>query len=161
MSQRLIRIFSRITSGARVLLEVDGLRCVAIMGVLIYHLNAQMWSACGADLRSDKVSYWINCTCSRGNFGVPLFLQSARSFFHCPFFGSTGAMETLGLISHLATVPTRCAGFSVLSRRMSSACLPCLRHMSSWIQKMCFQWDNTSLPACFMSTTLSMINPAR
>lgn len=107
MSQRLIRIFSRITSGARVLLEVDGLRCVAIMGVLIYHLNAQMWSECGADLKSDKVSYWINYTCSRGNFGVPLFFAISAFILSLPLFrfyrsdGESGTKKSFGYGAYL------------------------------------------------------------
>lgn len=69
----ILRPFQRVTHGRVLLPEIDGLRFIAIMSVVFFHLDVQMWPRCPEVLRDGLMNQALHAVLSLGNFGVPLF----------------------------------------------------------------------------------------
>ncbi|MEL7422859.1 MAG: acyltransferase [Bacteroidota bacterium] len=82
---RLAQRLSRITSSGNYIAEVDGLRFMAIMPVLLQHLSerTQRYSAVdwASPLASDPVAFWA----SRGTIGVFIFFAISGFILGLPF----------------------------------------------------------------------------
>jgi peptidoglycan/LPS O-acetylase OafA/YrhL len=76
----------RVTSGGKYVPEIDGLRFIALMSVLIYHING-FWVVKGNELDHFPnifMSIWYTIT-STGNVGVQLFFVISGYILGLPF----------------------------------------------------------------------------
>ncbi len=81
LSDRLFALLSRESSSGQFIPEIDGLRFVAIMAVIFYHLNGFVARKVGLDVHSDALSTLLN----KGNFGVQLFFVISGFIISQPF----------------------------------------------------------------------------
>jgi peptidoglycan/LPS O-acetylase OafA/YrhL len=79
------RRLSRITSTDRFLPEIDGLRFVAIVSVLAYHINGYYSKHGNPDVVAHNSRDWLNAIFLQGNFGVPLFFAISGFILGLPF----------------------------------------------------------------------------
>jgi len=63
--------------------QIDGLRCVAIVAVVLFHMEGYVAHALG-QTRPDT---FLHHLLRQGNFGVPLFFALSGYIIACPFFG--------------------------------------------------------------------------
>lgn len=90
LSVDLQRQLGRVTSGGRLIPVVDGLRCVAILSVILYHLEDY--------LTHRGVAWSPQATCESvvhrllyaGHVGVPLFFALSGFILALPFYESAG-----------------------------------------------------------------------
>lgn len=64
--------------------QIDGLRCVAIVAVVFFHMEGYVAHALG-QARPDT---FLHHLLRQGNFGVPLFFALSGYIIACPFFGT-------------------------------------------------------------------------
>ncbi len=75
----------RVTSGGRFIPAIDGLRCIAIFAVVLYHLEDYVvhkhphWS------RADYATTWLHRVMHVGGCGVPLFFAISGFILGLPF----------------------------------------------------------------------------
>lgn len=81
---RWLRPYARVTSQGRFLPVVDGLRFVAIMAVLGYHLEDYLVAKAGWD-RSVYANCWVHRVLHVGNYGVQLFFMLSGFILALPF----------------------------------------------------------------------------
>lgn len=77
----LLARLARTTSSGRFLPEIDGLRTVAVLAVLFFHLDDQLGIAVTADLPSQALTGMVR----RGFFGVPIFFAISAFIVALPF----------------------------------------------------------------------------
>lgn len=83
------KIFGRITSGgSNVIVEVDGLRFLAIFSVIIFHLRTSLLRTSPIHLINSEWSLPIFNFISTGNFGVNVFFGISGFILALPFFNS-------------------------------------------------------------------------
>ena len=75
------RLLSRESSSVDFIPEIDGLRFIAIMSVIFYHLNGYVTTKLGADGSRDMLSSFLR----KGDFGVPLFFVISGFIISFPF----------------------------------------------------------------------------
>lgn len=75
--------FSRITSGGNFIPEIDGLRCLAISSVLLFHVSYALLRAYQWDLGSGERA--VSNLFARGTFGVELFFVISGFILAVPF----------------------------------------------------------------------------
>lgn len=78
-------VFSRVTSSGRFIPAVDGLRFVAILSVVLYHLNGFVLAKCPAITLSDAKGQWLQRVLDVGNCGVQLFFVISGFILGLPF----------------------------------------------------------------------------
>ena len=69
-------LFKRKTSSGRYIPQLDGLRFIAILSVLLYHTNELLqkrWTVNPPDSSSQSILNWFNTVLRLGSFGVPVF----------------------------------------------------------------------------------------
>jgi peptidoglycan/LPS O-acetylase OafA/YrhL len=76
----ILKPFQRVTHGRGLLPEIDGLRFVAIISVVFFHLDVQMWARYPLQLKEDFASIALHEFLLLGNFGVPLFFAISGFF---------------------------------------------------------------------------------
>jgi peptidoglycan/LPS O-acetylase OafA/YrhL len=83
--RRLPQKLTRITSGGKLISEIDGLRFAAILPVVLTHLAERMDKYKVADFRSTAVEDFIAFTLSRGFVGVNIFFLISGFVLALPF----------------------------------------------------------------------------
>ena len=76
---------TRITSGGRLIKEIDGLRFMAIMPVLVQHLNERFLRHTTVAFATDPAYSMVNFGASRGFLGVYLFFVISGFILALPF----------------------------------------------------------------------------
>src|SRR5215510_2337941 len=74
----------RVTSSGRFILEIDGLRFVAILSVYLYRLNGYLLEK-SASVASGLMTTRVVTLLSHGNNGVQLFFVISRFILGLPF----------------------------------------------------------------------------
>lgn len=82
---RWIERFSRITSGGRLIPEIDGLRFFAIGGVVLYHLNGYLLARAPVPFDPSPDVRPLNLLVRHGNYGVQLFFALSGFILMLPF----------------------------------------------------------------------------
>ncbi|MDD5544854.1 MAG: acyltransferase [Acidobacteriia bacterium] len=77
----LLRHLSRESSTGQFIAEIDGLRFIAIMSVILYHLNGYLVKKGGYEGGFSYLSHFLN----QGFFGVPLFFVISGFIISYPF----------------------------------------------------------------------------
>lgn len=77
----LARLLSRETSSGVFIREIDGLRFVAILSVVLYHLNGFVLLKTG----QHRSASWLSIVLDKGAFGVPLFFVISGFVISHPF----------------------------------------------------------------------------
>lgn len=77
--------FKRIISRGNFIPEIDGLRFVAIVSVLIFHLQTFIYQKDSHAYLSTFSSDWLTELCRRGHYGVPLFFIISGFILGRPF----------------------------------------------------------------------------
>jgi len=80
-ADRLLARLARTTSSGSFIPEIDGLRTVAVMAVIFFHLDHQMKLAVTPDVTSQAVAGLAR----RGFFGVPIFFAISAFIISLPF----------------------------------------------------------------------------
>jgi peptidoglycan/LPS O-acetylase OafA/YrhL len=90
----LIALFSRVTSGGKILPTIDGLRFIAILTVVLHHLNTQVLRVIlpaaqgmptlpkGSEVQPDAL---LSAICHRGGVGVLIFFSISGFILGLPF----------------------------------------------------------------------------
>jgi peptidoglycan/LPS O-acetylase OafA/YrhL len=76
---------SRVTSSGRFIPAVDGLRCIAILSVVFYHLNDYLLAKSDAFSAQDARQSWLHLVLSCGGCGVQLFFVISGFVLGLPF----------------------------------------------------------------------------
>lgn len=79
------RWLQRTTSGGSFLPVIDGLRFVAIVSVILYHLNDYLVVKTGRQGEAD----WLSSVLEKGYFGVPLFFAISGFIISRPFLNGS------------------------------------------------------------------------
>src|SRR4051812_22000656 len=79
--ERLVRLLSRETSAGRFISEIDGLRCVAISSVVLFHLHVFIIRKLGLQAADS----WLAIVMSKGAIGVQLFFVISGFIISLPF----------------------------------------------------------------------------
>ena len=94
---RILTALSRITSGGRLIPEIDGLRCIAISSVVMYHLLGYVLVKSHVPLTEGRMTSWLGLALNRGWFGVQLFFVISGFVISLPFalqhIGGQGAVS--------------------------------------------------------------------
>ncbi|MEM8900860.1 MAG: acyltransferase [Bacteroidota bacterium] len=81
---------SRVTSGGRYIVEIDGLRFLAIMPVILQHLSERMLKYFPQEISASYEGEFIPYVISRGSIGVLLFFAISGFILALPFAKSFG-----------------------------------------------------------------------
>lgn len=81
--RKLGHYLSRQTSGRKLIPEIDGLRSIAIISVVIFHANANF--SFFTDAASSAFDAWLDRIFDSGEFGVPLFFVISGFILALPF----------------------------------------------------------------------------
>lgn len=82
---RLINQLRRVTSSGRFIPEIDGLRFIAIMSVILYHLNGYLWVKNPDAFVISPATELLNRVLNIGHIGVPLFFVVSGFILALPF----------------------------------------------------------------------------
>lgn len=85
LTDKIVARFSRITSGGKLIPEIDGLRFFAIMSVVLYHLNEYLKIHNFKAFRESAEGSFFNLFLSQGHFGVQLFFVISGFILATPF----------------------------------------------------------------------------
>jgi peptidoglycan/LPS O-acetylase OafA/YrhL len=66
--------------------QIDGLRCVAILSVLLYHLHGFVLGRTGVEAAAGSPG-WLHRVAEQGHYGVPLFFALSGYILGRPFLG--------------------------------------------------------------------------
>jgi len=83
--ERVHRALSRVTSSGRFIPVVDGLRFVAILSVVLYHLNGYLLKKCALLSAADAQGSWLQAILDCGHCGVNLFFVISGFILGLPF----------------------------------------------------------------------------
>ncbi|MCA9050695.1 MAG: acyltransferase [Planctomycetaceae bacterium] len=81
----MLRPFARVTSGGRFVPCVDGLRCIAILAVVLYHLNGYIVEKAGGFSEADARQTHLFHLLHGANCGVQLFFAISGFILALPF----------------------------------------------------------------------------
>jgi hypothetical protein len=84
-SQFFIDLFGRVTSQGMFIPEIDGLRFVAIMGVLVYHITDSIRVKTAGMTFAYQEQNLLNWLFLQGSCGVPLFFIISGFILAIPF----------------------------------------------------------------------------
>lgn len=129
--QRLTQRFGRVTSGGRLVPCVDGLRCIAIMAVMLYHLNGfVVQKAIGfteQEARETAVFHWLH----GANCGVQVFFSISGFILALPFAREKKGGRTVGLKSYYFRRLTRLEPPFLLNLLVVFALLILVKHQTA------------------------------
>lgn len=81
----LVRWLSRRTSGRDLIPEIDGLRSIAILGVILFHSAAAFAARTGKGLDGGAIDAVLARLLSSGEYGVPMFFTISGFILALPF----------------------------------------------------------------------------
>lgn len=85
MVEAILSRLSRVTSGGKLVREIDGLRFFAVLGVVVCHLNSNIGTARGDLYGANPINEFWFWLFSHGSVGVPLFFAISGFVLALPF----------------------------------------------------------------------------